>query len=97
MQQHTHGPDDLPEFLCRVCHPELNTTPEQRAALDAEDRAARETQQAIENRDRELRRAEMKLLGLTKNEEPSAESVSGKIAASLRRKIERLRAEAKAS
>lgn len=28
----------LPEFLCRVCHPELNTTPEEYAKLDAADR-----------------------------------------------------------
>lgn len=23
-KKHTHGPDDMPEFLCRQCHPELS-------------------------------------------------------------------------
>lgn len=38
-QPHTHGPDDMPEALCRKCHPELNRTTTQRAQLVRAERA----------------------------------------------------------
>lgn len=87
------GPDDLPDFLCRRCHPELNATPEQRAAADAIDRDKRDAQMARERHERELRRAEAKLESLTKNGKATEGSVSGKIAESFRKKAEKLRAE----
>jgi hypothetical protein len=86
--------DNLPSFLCRHCHPEINRTPEQVALLDAADRAALAAKQVIANREREIHRTEGKLVGLTKNGEPSTDSVSGKITASLRKKLARLQAEA---
>lgn len=94
MTKCTHeGPDDFPEFLCRVCHPELISTLAQRAAADADDRVKLAAKLAAENRDRELRRTEGKLASIVRNGEPPPGSVSSKIAVSMRKKIERLRAE----
>lgn len=87
-----HTDDDLPAFLCRRCHPEMNITPERKAVLDAADAAKRAAQSAADTKARELRRAESKLASLTRNGEPAEGSVSAKIAASIRRKIEKLSA-----
>lgn len=90
MTCHHDGADDLPAFLCRKCHPELNKTPEQRAVLIEAERKAQAERAAAEAKARDLRLATMKLASLTRNGEPAEGSVSAKIAASVRRKVERL-------
>lgn len=86
---HTES-DDMPEFLCRACHPELNMTPSRRAELDAADRDRAEAKAVVERRERELRRTEAKLENLTKRGDLDPTTVGGKIAASLRKKVDRL-------
>lgn len=88
-------PDTIPAFLCRACNPDMNRTPTERAKLDAADRAIADAKRAAESHDREVRLTRAKLESLTKNGEPTAESVSGKIAASLRKKLDRLTKETK--
>lgn len=51
--RHTE-PGDLPEFLCRQCHPELILTREARDAADATERAAHAARTARESLLREL-------------------------------------------
>lgn len=90
-----HADDDIPEFLCRACHPELNATREQRAALDKADAERAAAQRKREQSERELRKARVKLTAITKHGEPDADTVSAKIAASMRKKIHRLEQEQK--
>jgi hypothetical protein len=80
----------LPEFLCRVCHPELNTTPEERAAADERDKTLRHAEAEALARKRELENAERKLATLRKRN-PEEGTVSATIAQSLERKIERIK------
>lgn len=82
--------DTIPAFLCRLCNPEMNSTPTERAKLDAIDRAALAAKLAAENLEREIRLTRGKLESLTRNGEPAPGSVSGKIAASLRKKLDRI-------
>lgn len=85
--------DDIPEFLCRFCHPEMNRTPEQRDVLNAKDREALALRQASDNRAREIRRAQGEIASRTKHGELDPGSVAGKIITSLRAKVTRLQAE----
>lgn len=87
---HTHGPDDMPESLCRACHPELNRTPEQLATLVAAERNKMNEEREREHHHRELLKAKVRLDGLTRKGEPAEGSVSEKIAKSMRKKIKRL-------
>lgn len=80
----------IPRRWCRACNPQLETTPDARAALDARDRAREKAEQANRTRQREIARAETKLASLVKHGEPAASTVNGKIAASMRKKIKRL-------
>lgn len=88
---HQHdSPDDLPEFLCRKCHPELNMTPERRRELDAADAARQARERAEAERKREIERAKARLARLLSRGEPETDSVQSKIATALRNKLARL-------
>lgn len=95
MKPHTHGPDDMPEALCRQCHPELNQTPEANAAFYAELRERERRERHLDNLERQLRRARQELPGLQKRSERS--ETAAKIAASIERKITRLEGEVAAA
>src|SRR5512139_1519763 len=86
---------DIPEFLCRTCHPELNLSTAKRAALDAQDHAIAQAARDKLSRHRELAKAMTKLKTCTRNGEPDEGSVNGKIASSMRKKIHRLEQELK--
>jgi hypothetical protein len=80
----------IPELLCRHCHPARSLTPAEIKAADKADRAARLRTLQRESKQRELRTAQLKLESLTRLREPDPQSLSGKIAASLRKKIKKL-------
>lgn len=82
----------LPIQLCRACRPELIPTAEQIAKREAADRAARERQNEIDKRKRELAKAQTKLDSLTRKGArwPDEGSVSFKVAQSMEKKIGRL-------
>ena len=95
--KHDHSdPEGLPEFLCRRCHPELSPTPEKLRQAIAREKAERDKANAEATRKRELAKAEAKLASITKHgkHEPEEGSVNAKIAASMRKKIARLKKEA---
>lgn len=83
-------PDSLPEFLCRICHPELTPTPEQRARAIAAERAANEQRYTAERNARQLRYAERDLAALEQRQ-LVPDSVPDKIRIGLRQKVERLK------
>lgn len=93
-QSHTHGPDDLPECICRRCHPELNMTADQRHKLDAEERKRLAAERARLELKRQIAKTEARLAALTKNGEPAEGTVPANIAKSLRKKLKRLHKEA---
>jgi hypothetical protein len=93
MKPHTHDdPLGIPAFLCRVCHPELTQTPDERAAADDADRKRKAAAIALHAKERELDTTKRKLASATKREhEPG--SVGAKVAEGLRRKVKRLETE----
>lgn len=88
------SPDALPAFLCRVCHPELTPSPEQKAEADRREREKIAERIAADSQKRELQKAETKLASLTRKGEPDESTVNGKIAKSTRKKIAKLKGEA---
>jgi hypothetical protein len=89
-------PERLPEFLCRVCHPEIILTPEQRAALDAQEAEARRVAQAREAKQRELLKAQRRLEKLEQRERKRGLcTVDEKLKISLEAKVQRLSEELK--
>jgi hypothetical protein len=80
----------LPGFLCRKCHPELNPSVDELPRALVRERREREAVEAVRAAQRELDGAKRKLASLMRGGEPEPESVAGKIAASLRKKVIRL-------
>jgi hypothetical protein len=91
---HTHdeAAGDLPEFLCRLCHPELNLSPERRHELERDERKAlaKETKRA--GKARELAAVERKVAALSAKRHQEG-TVSFKILKSQERKAQKLRAD----
>ena len=87
--EHTDG-DAMPEFLCRACHPELNTTPEQRKAAVAAERAQREQYALRQDLLRTQTRLERCEAAMARS---SNRGIEARKAAALRRKIQRLEKE----
>ena len=83
----------MPEAYCRKCHPELNRTPEQIAEAVRIERERLNWQSQYDRLTRELDNTKRKLENITRRGEPDEDSVSGKIAKSLRKKIDRLGAD----
>lgn len=83
-----HDETGLPELLCRVCHPELNTDATTRSQLDREE-------VRLMNKRREVALAEHKLAAANRKLEsnPVNLGIETRIAKSLTRKVERLHSE----
>ena len=90
--RHPHSPM-LPALLCRRCLPEYQLSAAQRAELDAAERRRRQQWLERDRAKRELRAARHRLACLTAGGEPAPDSINGRIAAALRRKIVRLQGE----
>jgi hypothetical protein len=94
-QQHTHGPDDIPEGLCRRCHPELNRTGAQRAALIREEQQAQSAEVAKSALLRQLGKATQALAQAERKvaRGGGSQGIGIKQAKAARRTINRLEAE----
>lgn len=92
-----NDPDGIPEFLCRVCHPELVLTPEQRAALDTADAERRRVAQARQAKEHALGKVQRRLDALEKraHRQGTLCTVDEKLKLSLEQKAERLLEELK--
>ena len=89
-------PEGIPEALCRACHPELILSPEQRAALDAQEAEARRVAQARETKQRELLKTQRRLEKLEQRESKRGLcTVDEKLKIALETKAQRLLEELK--
>jgi len=87
-----HFPDgELPEFLCRRCHPELALSYEQRRILDEIDRRRRADDQVRESKHTELRVTQQKLAAMERR--GTSFGIDARIYESLKRKAARLESE----
>lgn len=88
------APDAMPQALCRVCHPELILSKQERDERDLRDAERQAHERRIATKQRELRTASERLTKLeSKRQRRGLSSVDERVAHGLATKVHRLEQE----